>query len=58
MQHAFTARQDGENCRMYISAKADYALRALITLVVEDRPLTADALARRQGSPPTPWRTS
>ena len=36
---------------MYISAKADYALRALVTLVVEDRPLTADALARRQGIP-------
>ena len=36
---------------MYISAKADYALRARGTLVVEDRPLTADALARRQGIP-------
>ncbi len=36
---------------MYISAKADYALRALVTLVVEDRPLTADALARSQGIP-------
>ena len=41
----------GENGPMYISAKADYALRALVTLVAEDRPLTADALARRQGIP-------
>lgn len=36
---------------MYISAKADYALRALVTLAAEDRPLTADALARSQGIP-------
>ena len=36
---------------MYISTKADYALRALVTLLVEDRPLTAHALARRQGIP-------
>ncbi len=36
---------------MYISAKVDYALRALVTLVDEGRPLTAEALARRQGIP-------
>ena len=36
---------------MYISAKVDDALRALVTLVVESRPLTAEALARRQGTP-------
>jgi Rrf2 family protein len=36
---------------VYISAKADYALRALVTLAAEDRPLTADALARSQGIP-------
>ncbi len=36
---------------MYISAKVDYALRALVTRVVEGRSLTAEALARRQGIP-------
>ena len=36
---------------MYISAKADYALRALVTLAAEDRPMTADALARSQELP-------
>ncbi len=38
---------------MHISAKADYALRALLTLAgePEGRPITADALAARQHLP-------
>ncbi len=37
---------------MYISAKVDYAVRALCTLAAEDeRPVTADSLARSQGLP-------
>ncbi len=38
---------------MHISAKADYALRALLTLAgePEGRPITADALAGRQHLP-------
>jgi Rrf2 family protein len=36
---------------MYISARADYALRALITLAAEGRPMTADELARSQDLP-------
>ena len=36
---------------MYISAKADYALRALVTLAAADRPMTAEALARSQELP-------
>jgi len=36
---------------VYISAKADYALRALITLAAEGRPMTAEELARSQQLP-------
>ena len=36
---------------MYISAKADYALRALVTLAAEGQAMTADALARSQDLP-------
>lgn len=36
---------------MYISAKADYALRALVTLAASDRPMTAEALAQSQELP-------
>lgn len=37
---------------MYISAKVDYAVRALCTLADADgRPVTADALAQSQGLP-------
>ena len=36
---------------MYISARADYALRALVTLAVEGRPMTADELARAEDLP-------
>ncbi|HET6793644.1 MAG TPA: Rrf2 family transcriptional regulator [Acidimicrobiales bacterium] len=36
---------------MYISAKADYALRALVTLAKAERPMTADALATSQELP-------
>jgi Rrf2 family protein len=36
---------------VYISAKADYALRALVTLTAEARPMTADALATSQQLP-------
>ena len=36
---------------MYISAKADYALRALVTLAAADHPMTAEALARSQELP-------
>ena len=36
---------------MYISAKADYALRALVTLAAADRHMTAEALARSQELP-------
>jgi len=40
-----------QNGRVYISAKADYALRALVTLAGSDQPMTADALARSQELP-------
>ena len=36
---------------MYISARADYALRALVTLAAENRPMTADELARTADLP-------
>lgn len=36
---------------VYISAKADYALRALVTLASTGRPMTADSLARSQELP-------
>lgn len=36
---------------MYVSAKSDYALRALVTLAAEGVPLTANELARRQEIP-------
>jgi Rrf2 family protein len=36
---------------VYVSAKSDYALRALVTLAAEGTPLTADELARRQNLP-------
>jgi len=36
---------------MYVSARCDYALRALLTLAAEDHPLTADELAKRQKLP-------
>lgn len=36
---------------MYISARADYALRALVTLAAGAGPHTAEALARSQGIP-------
>ena len=36
---------------MYVSARSDYALRALVTLAAEGRPLTADELARKQDLP-------
>ena len=36
---------------VYISARSDYALRALTTLAASDRPMTAEALARSQELP-------
>ena len=36
---------------MYISAKVDYAVRALCTLAASDTPLTSEALAEAQGLP-------
>ncbi len=38
---------------MHISAKADYAMRALLTLAADDagKPVTAEQIARRQGIP-------
>ncbi|HEV2368481.1 MAG TPA: Rrf2 family transcriptional regulator [Acidimicrobiales bacterium] len=36
---------------MYISARSDYALRALVVLAAEGRPLTAEELAGREGLP-------
>ena len=36
---------------MYISARSDYGLRALITLAAAGRPMTADELARTQNLP-------
>jgi Rrf2 family protein len=36
---------------MYISARSDYALRALVTLAAEGRPMTAEELATRQDVP-------
>lgn len=41
----------GQNVAVYISAKADYALRALVTLAASERPMTAEALARSQELP-------
>lgn len=38
----------GDNCGVYISAKSDYALRAVITLAAEGRAMTAEELARQQ----------
>jgi Rrf2 family protein len=40
-----------ENGPMDISAKSDYALRALVTLAAEARPMTADELAQSQELP-------
>jgi Rrf2 family protein len=37
---------------MYISAKVDYAVRALCTLADSDKALTSEALALSQGLPP------
>ncbi|HLI15972.1 MAG TPA: Rrf2 family transcriptional regulator [Acidimicrobiales bacterium] len=36
---------------MYVSAKAEYALRALVALAAAGRPMTADELARSQDLP-------
>jgi len=36
---------------VYISAKVDYAVRALCTLAASDTPLTSDSLASSQGLP-------
>ena len=36
---------------MHVTARSDYALRALLTLAAEGRPLTAEELARRQELP-------
>jgi Rrf2 family protein len=36
---------------VYVSARADYALRALIALAAEDRPMTAEQLAASQDLP-------
>ena len=36
---------------MYISAKVDYAVRALCTLAASDTPLTSESLAQSQGLP-------
>lgn len=36
---------------MHVSARSDYALRALLTLAAEGRPLTAEELARQQELP-------
>ena len=36
---------------MYVSARSDYALRALVTLAAEDRPMTAEELAKAQDIP-------
>lgn len=36
---------------VHVSARSDYALRALITLAAEDRPMTAEHLARQQDLP-------
>jgi Rrf2 family protein len=41
----------GENGGMYVSARADYALRALVALAVEGRPMTAEQLAKSQDLP-------
>lgn len=46
-----TRQADCENAGVYISARSDYALRALVTLAAEAHPLTADELARRQALP-------
>jgi len=40
-----------ENQLVYISARTDYALRALVALAVEGRPMTAEELATSQGLP-------
>ena len=44
-------RRGRNNGPVYISAKADYALRALVTLAKAERPMTADALATSQELP-------
>jgi Rrf2 family protein len=41
----------GQNDGMYVSARSDYALRALLALAAEARPLTAEELARKQDLP-------
>src|SRR5664280_2795850 len=41
----------GRITSMYISAKVDYAVRALCTLAAADTPLTSEALATSQGLP-------
>ncbi len=41
----------GDNGPMYISARCDYALRALVTLAAEGRPMTAEELATNQELP-------
>jgi Rrf2 family protein len=46
-----TAVAAGDNGGVYISARTDYALRALVTLAANDRPMTADELARSQELP-------
>ena len=40
-----------EDGRMYISARADYALRALVALAAAERPMTAEELARVEELP-------
>lgn len=40
-----------QNPNMYISAKVDYAVRALCTLTASASPLTAESLATSQGLP-------
>jgi Rrf2 family protein len=37
---------------MYVSARADYALRALAALAAEGRPMTVDEIAQAEGLPP------
>ena len=40
-----------KNLAMYISAKVDYAVRALCSLAASETPLTSEALAQSQGLP-------
>jgi Rrf2 family protein len=44
-------RDVGENGRVRISAKADYAVRAMLTLTAEDAPQSAEAISRRHDLP-------